>query len=77
LRTVEKYSTVILRDIMTKASKRCGPEKVVGLYVHPENGKAAKLYENSGFEKLNYIKYESPRFHKTYHGMVLYLPEDT
>jgi GNAT superfamily N-acetyltransferase len=72
-----RYSTVILRDIMSKASRRCGPKKAIGLYVHPDNGKAMTLYERNGFQKLTHIQWDSPRFHKTYYGMVLYLPEDT
>lgn len=72
----DKYSDVIFDDILARAAKRCGPKRAIGLYVHPENGKAMGFYKKKGFDKLIYITWESPRFHKTYFGMALYLPED-
>lgn len=72
----DNYSTVIFQDILARAAKRCGPKRAIGLYVHPDNKKAIIFYKRNGFHELTYIQWPSPRFRKTYSGMVLYLPED-
>jgi ribosomal protein S18 acetylase RimI-like enzyme len=53
-----------------------GPVPIIGLYVHEQNTRAMKLYENFGFVRLQHVNWVNPRSNKTYYGMSLVLPHN-
>jgi ribosomal protein S18 acetylase RimI-like enzyme len=68
----QRYSWLILDDIVGSASKRADRKRLLSLYVHVENARAIALYRAYGFEDLPYqiIRDEQTGAPK-YQGMIL------
>lgn len=61
----ERYSSQILRHLVDEASAWPGSPPAVGLYVHPENQAAIKLYERFQFRQFHH-SYTDPATKMTY-----------
>lgn len=66
----EKYSSQIMRELIRQAIEWNASFGAVGLFVHPENLAAIKLYERFGFKRF-YRNYEDKQKKVTYLGYVL------
>ena len=50
--TDDRYSSQIMRHLLQEADAWPGEPPAVGLFVHPSNSAAAKLYERFGFQRF-------------------------
>jgi len=48
----ERYSTKILRHLIREARRHVNRQPFLGLYVHPQNEKAIRLYQREHFENF-------------------------
>jgi ribosomal protein S18 acetylase RimI-like enzyme len=64
-----RYSSQILRHLIQEAQTWPGQPAVLGLFVHPENKAAIKLYERFGFQAY-YHQYRDPNTGVIYTGYV-------
>jgi GNAT superfamily N-acetyltransferase len=68
----EKYSTKIMNHLVFEARKHHERQPFLGLYVHPDNGKAIRLYRRLQFEPFRQ-KYRDPKTGVEYMSMILKL----
>ena len=68
-----RFSSQIMRHLLTEAANWKGNIPAVGLYVHPENRAAIHLYERFGFIRFH-TKYLDATTGTTYLGYVRALP---
>ena len=71
----QRYASQILRDLIHEASQHREREPLLGLFVHPENGRAIRFYERAGFAPF-FRTYTDPESGVTYQSMLLRLPID-
>jgi ribosomal protein S18 acetylase RimI-like enzyme len=64
-----RYSSQILRHLILEAESLSGPPPALGLYVHPENKAAIKLYERFHFQP-SFHQYRDSATGITYLGYV-------
>ena len=67
----DRYSSQILDDLVGKAKLDERRIKWMGLFVHPNNVAAIKLYERHEFKLLKKVRYNHKRFKLHYPGMLL------
>jgi GNAT superfamily N-acetyltransferase len=65
----ERYSSQIMRHLLTEASAWPGQPPAVGLFVHPDNQAAARLYERFGFHPF-FHTYTDPATGVVYRGFI-------
>jgi hypothetical protein len=65
----DRYSSQILDHLILEAMKLPITVPVLGLFVHPSNPRAAKLYERAGFVPFSRT-YTDPQTEVTYQSMV-------
>lgn len=65
----DKHSTRIVAHLLGQAAALPGPPPAVGLYVHPDNAAAIKLYERFGFTQFH-TAYADKATGAVYHGYV-------
>jgi GNAT superfamily N-acetyltransferase len=68
-----RYSSQILDHLILEAAKLPITAPVLGLFVHPANTRAVKLYERAGFVLFSRT-YTDPQTQVTYQSMVRILP---
>jgi GNAT superfamily N-acetyltransferase len=71
-----RYWAQILRDIIRKAKRKRSVAPILGLFVHPDNMAARKIYQKFGFienPQTEYSRYSGMH----YKGMVLDLRKET
>jgi len=67
----DRYSSQILDDLIFKAKSREQRVRWLGLFVHPDNRGAIKLYERHDFKLLKKVSYSHKDFNMTYPAMLL------
>jgi Acetyltransferase (GNAT) family len=67
----DKYSSQILRHLIRTAKTRHAGIRWLGLYVHPENLPAIKLYVMHEFQPVKGVWYNHPDFLIRYPAMIL------
>lgn len=67
----DRYSSRILDDLIAKAKKWEEKIRWLGLFVHPKNQGAIKLYQRHGFEWLKSVRYDHEDFNIAYPAMLL------
>jgi GNAT superfamily N-acetyltransferase len=68
----ERYSTQMMRDLIAEARKNTGVAPVLGLFVHPRNEGAIRLYRRMGFAEFHQTtKGDDPQV--KYEGRILRL----
>lgn len=72
----QRYAAQILRNLIAEAADVPAGERLVGLFVHPENARAIRFYERVGFQHF-FRTYTDPDTSVTYRSMILQLPERT
>ena len=71
-----RYSSQILRHLIQEAQAWPGQPAALGLFVHPENKGAVKLYERFGFQPFHH-QYRDPDTGVVYTGYVRRLEQPT
>ena len=67
----DRYSSRILDDLTAKAKARKPKRRWLGLFVHPANKGAIRLYERHAFTRVDDIVYKHPDFKIEYPAMIL------
>ena len=70
----EKYSTKIMNHLVFEARKHGGRQPFLGLYVHPDNEKAIRLYRRMQFRPFSQV-YKHKKAGVDYPSMILKLAE--
>ena len=65
----DRYSSQIMRHLLSEAEAWANRPEAIGLYIHPANEAAKKLYERFGF-RLFHNTYSDPTTNVTYLGYV-------
>jgi GNAT superfamily N-acetyltransferase len=65
----DRYSSQVMRHLLAEAAGWPGSPSAIGLYVHPENEAAIKLYERFGFQAFH-TAYTDPATQVRYRGYV-------
>jgi hypothetical protein len=66
----DRFSSQIISDLIAKAKDGENHPDLLGLYVHPENLGAIKLYERHGFVRMKKVKWKNPDTGVYYPGML-------
>ncbi len=64
-----RYSSQILDHLITEAARLSATVPVLGLFVHPENQRAIKVYERAGFQPFSHT-YTDKVSGVTYRSMI-------
>jgi hypothetical protein len=67
----DRYSSQIMDDLISKAADNQNGIRWLGLYVHPENEGAIKLYNRHDFFSVRNVWYDHPDFSIRYPAMLL------
>jgi RimJ/RimL family protein N-acetyltransferase len=65
----ERYSSQIMRHLLTEAENWPGMPPCIGLFVHPDNQAATKLYQRFGFQRFHHV-YSDPASGVVYQSFV-------
>ncbi len=71
----DRYSSQIMRHLIAEALSWPGSQPALGLFVHPDNQAAIKLYERFGFRRFHHT-YTDPDSGVTYLSMVRILARE-
>lgn len=69
----ERYSAQILDHLIFQAMRHTERHPLLGLFVHPLNARAIRVYEKAGFEHFSKT-YRDPETGVVYESMLLNLP---
>ena len=67
------YSTQILNHLIAEAEDRCATSPLLGLFVHPDNQRAIRVYERGGFVPFSHT-YTDKATGVSYRSMLYQLP---
>jgi GNAT superfamily N-acetyltransferase len=65
----DRYSSQIMRHLLAEAEAWPGKPPAIGLFVHPDNNAAAKLYERFGFQPF-FHSYSDPVSRVVYRSLI-------
>lgn len=69
----ERYSSRILEHLLAEAAERVNVSPLLGLFVHPANLRAVKLYQRAGFSPFHHT-FTDKITGAVYHSMIYELP---
>jgi ribosomal protein S18 acetylase RimI-like enzyme len=67
----DRFSSQILDDLIARAKLNEANERWMGLFVHPNNLAAIRLYERHAFKLLKKVRFNHKEFETYYPAMLL------